>query len=111
MTYDMFLDYEDLYICRFKVKSDDWLSIYKEVSENFIRDAFRKNVTIPKQIQMCRSFCDSIKKRKEDCYKVRASDYLMFMTCYLVLVKYKQIKDSDIIFLRRKRKSRISGRG
>lgn len=103
MKYNVYFDYEDLYICKFKVRSDDWKVIYKEVSENFIRDAFKKQVSIPKQIEMCRSFCDKIKKRKQDCYKVRASDYLMFMTCYLVLVKYKQIKDSDIIFLRRKK--------
>jgi hypothetical protein len=106
--YYLHLDYKDLYIAKFKTKSDDINLIYKEMAENIIMDGFKRGFTIQQQIDKYTSFCDSIYKMKDHCEKIRASDFLMFFSCYFALCKFKCIKPNEYMFLKiKKRKSRF----
>ncbi len=106
--YYLHLDYNDLYIAKFKTTTDDFNSIYKEVSEHIIKDGFKSGFNIHKQINKYKSFCDEIYRQKQHCEKIRASDFIMFLSCYFALCKLNQIKDTDYMFLKiKKRKSRL----
>ncbi len=106
--YYLHLDYKDSYIAKFKTTTDDFNSIYKEVSEHIIKDGFKQGFTIDKQIAKYTSFCDEIHRQKRHSEKIRASDFIMFLSCYLALCKLNQIKHHEYMFLKiKKRKSRL----
>lgn len=106
MTYTLYINYKDDYICKFKTRSDDWNKVYEEYSKNMIIDGMRKGFNIKRQIDTFHTFCDMIWKQKRDCYKIRRSDYMMFMSCFFGLVKYGKIPVHDFIFLKNKRKKK-----
>lgn len=102
--YYLHLDYKDLYIAKFKTKSADFNLIYKEMSENIIKDGFKRGFTIQQQIDKYTTFCDGIHKMKERCEKIRASDFLMFFSCYFALCKFNKIKPYEYMFLKKKKR-------
>lgn len=102
--YYLHLDYEDLYIAKFKVKTSDMNLVYQEVSEHIIKDGFKRGFNIQQQISKYKTFCDTIYKQKRNCEKIRASDFLMFLSCYVALHKFNQIKDKDYMFLKLKKR-------
>ena len=104
--YNMYLSHHDLTISKYKVKTNDLSLIYKQMAEHIIIDGFKKGFTIDKQICKYKSFMDEIHKLKRNCYKIKASDYLMYLTCYLCLYKLNNsLIDEPIILKIKKMKS------
>jgi len=102
MSYTMYINYEDEYICKFPVNSTDLNECYKEMAENMVRDGFRKGANISQQIALFKRVCNLVYKNKINCHKIRRSDYLLFLTCILALHKYRQIDTTDFIILKNK---------
>ena len=91
-------------IIKFNVDTDDWNNIYNEFGKDLITKAFVQNVSIKNQINKYKCFCDVLVKKKFDCYKIRSSDYLIFLSCFMALVKFNVISPLDIIILKKKKK-------
>lgn len=107
-TYTMYLNYKDTYICKFPTTTTDPYVVYEVMGKDSIRDAFSRGINYKRQIEVFKQFCDLILKKKQNCYKIRASDYLLFCSSYLALLKYKQIDYNDIIFLKNKKNLKLS---
>ena len=104
--YYFHLDYNDLYIAKFKVYTNDINVIYKRFSEKIIKDGFKRGVSLHQQMERYKLFCDKIYKLKDHCRKIRASDFFMFMSCYCALVKFNYIKPHEYMFLKSKSKKK-----
>ncbi len=102
--YYLHLDYKDRYIAKFKTNSTDMNLIYKKMSENIIKDGFNHGFTIQQQIKRYTTFCDSIYKMKDHCEKIRASDFILFFSCYCALCKFNCIKPNEYMFLKIKKR-------
>lgn len=102
MSYTMYINYRDLYVCKFPVNTTDLNSCYKEMAESMIRDGFKKGANISRQIELFKTVCDNIWKEKWNCHKIRRSDYLLFLTCMLALYKYGKIDSDRFIILKNK---------
>lgn len=104
--YNLYLSHHDLSISKYKVKTSDLSLLYKQLAEHIIIDGFNKGFTIDKQICKYKAFIDKIYKLKVNCYKIKASDYLMYLSCYLCLYKLNNcLIDEPIILKIKKRKS------
>ena len=101
-TYNMYLTYKDTYICKFKTTTTNPYVVYEDMGKDCVNDAFQKGINYKKQIAVFEKYCDIILKNKNNCYKIRKSDYLLFCSCYLALFKYNQLDSRDIIFLKNK---------
>ena len=106
-TYYLHLDYNDLYIAKFKVRTDDINLVYKEISEKIILEGFRNGYTIEEQVHRYKVLCDKIYQQKDRCEKIRASDFLLFFSCYVALCKFNQIKPTEYMFLKKKKRKRL----
>ena len=100
--YEMFIFYKDKRLCKFKVNTDDINEIYNEMSNKLVMDGLRNDISIDKQIERYKIAIEIIHNRKENCYKVRASDYLMTLCCIMSLVKFNQFDLDNIIILKNK---------
>ena len=100
--YEMFIFYKDKRLCKFKVNTDDINKIYNEMGKKLIMDGLRNNISIDKQIETYKKGVETIHQRKEDCYKVRATDYLMVLSCVMSLIKFRQFNLEDVIILKNK---------
>ena len=100
--YEMFIFYKDKRLCKFKINTDDINEIYNEMGKKLVMDALRNNISIDKQINKYNLCVETIHQRKEDCYKVRASDYLMTLSCIMSLIKFNQFNLEDVIILKNK---------
>lgn len=101
-SYTMYIYYKNTYMCKFYCLSTDPYAIYEIMGKELINQAFLKNINYKKQIETFTKFCDIIYKRKINCHKIRRSDYLMFCSCFLALLKYKCVEFTDILFLKNK---------
>ena len=100
--YEMFIFYKDKRLCKFKIDTDDINEIYNSMGKKLIMDGLKNNISIDKQIETYKKGVETIHQRKEDCYKVRASDYLMVLSCIMSLIKFKQFDLEDVIILKNK---------
>jgi len=101
--YKLYLYYKNELMGNYKVKGDDFDKCFNELSLILVKDGFKKNKTIHQQIQTYKNFCDTILKRKRDCYKIKSSDWWLFLSCYMALVKFNEISYNDFIFMKIKR--------
>ncbi len=101
-SYTMYIYYKDTYICKFYCLSTDPYAIYEIMGKEAVKQAFSKGIGYKNQIKTFTKFCDIIYKRKINCYKIRRSDYLVFCSCFLALLKYKCVNSTDILFLKNK---------
>tara|TARA_R110002074_G_C12424177_1_gene656181 strand:- start:886 stop:1203 length:318 start_codon:yes stop_codon:yes gene_type:complete len=100
--YEMFIFYKDKRLCKFQVDTDDITKIYNYMAKKLVMDALINNISIDKQIKKYNSCIETIHQKKEDCYKIRASDYLMTLSCIMSLIKFNQFNIEDIIILKNK---------
>jgi len=85
--YNMYLDYGDLSIGKYKVRSTDMDKIYNQMAKPIILDGFKKGFNVKQQIYKYKLFLDKIHKLKKDCYKIKASDFILYLSCYMCLYK------------------------
>ena len=100
--YEMFIFYKDKRLCKFKVNTDDITIIYNEMGKKIVMDGLRNNISIDKQIETYKKGVETIHQKKEDCYKVRATDYLMVLSCVMSLIKFRQFDLDNVIILKNK---------
>tara|TARA_R110000765_G_scaffold309163_2_gene402702 strand:- start:766 stop:1083 length:318 start_codon:yes stop_codon:yes gene_type:complete len=100
--YEMFIFYKDKRLCKFKIDTDDINEIYNSMGKKLIMDGLKNNISIDKQIETYKKGVETIHQRKEDCYKVRASDYLMVLSCIMSLIKFRQFDLDNVIILKNK---------
>jgi len=101
-TYTFYIYYKDTRLSKFKTYNDDLEGLYKEYGEGLIRDGFKHGMNIPYQIKWFDKFIDSIYKQKIDCYKIKSSEHLQVLSCFLGLIKYGQIDCTDYMFIKNK---------
>ncbi len=106
--YNLYLYYKNEFMGRHEVMGDDIEKCFKAISYVLVKDGFKKNKTIYQQIETYTKFCDTILKQKKDCYKIRKSDLLLFLSCYIALVKFNEISYNDFIFMKIKRGGWVS---
>lgn len=102
MSYTLYIYYENERICKFKSNTDDLNIMYKDGGEFLILDAFKKKISIDEQIKFYKNYINTIYRQKRDCYKIRASDLLLFRDVFLALYKFNEINSEDIIILKNK---------
>ena len=101
-SYTMYIYYKNEYICKFKCLTTDPYALYEIMGKEVINQAFSKGINYKRQIETFTKYCDIIYKKKINCYKIRRSDYLIFVSCFLALLKYKCVDYTDILFLKNK---------
>ncbi len=108
MTYKLYLynDNEDI-IGKYTTKGDDMEKVYQTFGARIIRQGFKSGMSIPQQIITYQEYIKVINKQKENCEKIRASDLLMYLSCYCALYKFKTI-EGDHMFLKIKKKKSAS---
>ena len=94
--------YNDIRVGKYKVDGDNFNELYQVMGKPLIMDGFKKGINCKLQCMGYKIFCDKIAKQVERCEKVRASDYLLFLSCYVSLVKYNKINDTEYLFIKRK---------
>ena len=62
----------------------------------------KKNMNLKDIIQISKNFLQRIHKLKNECYKVRASDYMICLSCVMALYKLNEYPLNDIILLKKK---------
>ena len=105
--YNMYLDYGDLSIGKYKVRENDLEKIYDQMAKPIILDGFKKGFNINKQIQKYKLFLDKIHELKKNCYKIKASDFIMYLSCYMCLYKLDNKSVDPPMILKIKKKSKL----
>ena len=100
--YTLYLFYKDIQIGKYKMIGDDFNKLYKSFGERILREGFMHGKSIKDQSKTYTLLCNTIYKQKINSEKIRASDYLMFLSCYINLVKFNLIDYNDFIFLKNK---------
>tara|TARA_R110001592_G_scaffold362303_1_gene675698 strand:+ start:918 stop:1280 length:363 start_codon:yes stop_codon:yes gene_type:complete len=107
--YNLFLFYKDTYVCCMYVKGDEWEKVYNEVSRVVVQNSFKVNVNYKSIINTCTNFCDKIEKMKRHCEKIKDKDFMLFLSCYFILVKFNKIDHHDFLFIKNKKiKKRVN---
>ena len=97
-NYNLYLFYNDTYICSNQTVGDDWEKVYNQMSLKVIKDCMEIN-KFKDVIKTCTSFCNRIEKQKRHCEKIRRTDFFMFISCYFILVKFNIIDSSNFMFI------------
>lgn len=100
--YFLYIFYENDLFCKFLCKGDDMNILYEEYGKDLILDGLKKNMNLKDIIQISKNFVKRIYDMKKDSYKVRASDYIICLSCVMVLYKLNQYPLNDIILLKKK---------
>jgi len=106
--YNFYCYYKDIRVGRYKCDGDKFNELYDQMGKQIIQDAFMKGINYKEQIKFFKVYCDKISTMVKNCYKVKASDFLMFLSCYVALIKYNEIPETDYLFMRIKSKSHLS---
>ena len=101
-SYTMYLYHNDERIFKNKLFTDDIQKIYHDMSYKLIINGLKNNISIDKQISTYKIFMDKIYKMKINCYKIRASDLLMYCSCFFALHKMNQVSPDDCIIIKNK---------
>jgi len=103
--YKLYLYYKDIRISKWNTIGDDWEEVYNEYSKDLIVKGFRGGVNMKSQIKTSKLFLDLLHERKVNCEKIKASDLIIAMSCYFLLVKFKEIDTDNFLFLKKKKNS------
>ena len=99
------LFYKDLLICGFPLGSNNY-DDYKNQSESLILDSLRKNHSIKKQIDLYKSFIETIYIKKLNQAKISGYDLQVFCASILSLVRFNVFDEDDVIFIADKKRRR-----
>ena len=102
IRYLLYIFYEKDILCKFQCKGDDMDKLYEEYGKDLIVDGLKKNMNLKDIIQISKNFLKRIYKLKNECYKVRASDYMICLSCVMALYKLNEYPLNDIILLKKK---------
>lgn len=105
-NYNLYLFYNDTYICSNQTVGDDWEKVYNQMSLKVIKECMEIN-NFKHIITTCTAFCDKIEKQKRHCEKIKITDLMMFISCYFILYKFQKIDSCNFMFLKRKNKKRV----
>ena len=100
--YFLYIFYENDLFCKFQCRGDDINILYEEYGKDLIIDGFKKNMNLKDIIHISKNFLKRIYKLKKECYKVRASDYMICLSCVMALYKLNEYPLNDIILLKKK---------
>jgi hypothetical protein len=100
--YNLYLFYDNILIGKFTTKTDNINHIYEEYSKDLIINALQRNIKIHNQIKLYGDYCKQIAKQTDHCYKIKMSDFILFLGSYFSLVKFNQIPNTDYLFLKKK---------
>lgn len=102
--YKLHVYFKNELIGKYDTRSDDWNDLYNIMSYATIKEGFQSGNSIQQQIEKFKLFCEAIYKQKINCEKIRHSDFYMFLSCYLALVKYNIISPDNFIFIKKKKR-------
>tara|TARA_R100000935_G_scaffold26672_1_gene46645 strand:+ start:4839 stop:5183 length:345 start_codon:yes stop_codon:yes gene_type:complete len=100
-TYTLYLFYEDTYLAKYKVRSDDWKNIYKEYSEKTIILGMKIGWKLKDQNKKCKWFITDYEKRVRHCERTKKSDLMLLLSTFFIRYKMNDTK-CDFIFLKNK---------
>ena len=100
--YFLYIFYENDLFCKFQCRGDDMDKLYEEYGKDLIIDGLKKKMNLKDIIQISKNFVKRIYDMKKDSYKVRASDYIICLSCVMALYKLNQYPLNDIILLKKK---------
>ncbi len=100
--YNFYCYYKDIRVGKYKCSGDDFNELYEQMSKGLIMDGFEKGMNIQEQIKFFQVYCNKISEQVDKCYKVKASDFLMFLSCYVALIKYNVIHETEYLFIKNK---------
>lgn len=101
-SYTLYLYHNNERMFKHKLLTDNMQTIYDEMSHELIINGFKNNMNLDKQIDTYKKFMDKLYKQKINCYKIRASDLLMYCSCYFALYKFNKIPLDDCIIIKNK---------
>ena len=104
LKYNLYLYHNNVFIGKYGLFYNDIETLTKEYTQKILVDAFRRGVSIERQIKNLTKFCDKIAEMKFNCYKVKMSDLILFMNTALCLFRYNQKSFDDFIILKIKKK-------
>ena len=104
LKYNLYLYHNNVFIGKYGLFHNDIETLTKEYTQKILVDAFRRGISIERQIKNLTKFCDKIAQMKFDCYKVKMSDLILFMNTALCLFRYNQKSFDDFIILKIKNK-------
>lgn len=102
--YKMYLFNDEKIIGKYKTTTNDMNLIFKEFGEELVRDGFKQNINIKKQIEMYKTVIEEINKQKRHSQKIRHSDFYIYLSCFCALYKFNE-ETEDVLFLKCKKKS------
>ena len=105
IKYNLYLTHGDILIGKYKVLTTDLKKIYNEMGAHVVIQGFKSGNNIEAQIKKYKYFIDYIHTQKINCYKIKASDLIMYLTCYLCLDKFN-VDVEEPIFLKIKKKKK-----
>ena len=107
--YKLYIYNDDIFIAKFKMKTNDSFILEKYYTEYLIRDGFKRGQTMQTQILFFKKFCDIITKQTINCEKIKLTDFMMFLTCSLALHRFGIKDTNDFLFLKIKYSKHING--
>ena len=92
--YRLYLTNGSKTFCSFKCTGNDMYDCYNEYGKKLVINGLKDGYSLKQQIDRYKTFMNILHKRKEDCYKIRASDYLIYLGCYCALYKFNEMDDN-----------------
>lgn len=107
LKYNLYLYHNDIFIGKYGLVHNDINRLIQEYTQAFLVDAFRRGVSIEGQIRQLTKYCDKIAQMKNNCYKVKMSDLILFMNTAFCLFRYNQKSFNDFIILKKQNNKKV----
>ena len=103
--YKLYLWHKNERMCKFNVLDNDPDKVYDCYSKKLIINGFKNNIDVKKQVLIMKRLMDELYQQKINCQKIRASDLLMFLSCFFAVRKLDEMDTDNFIFLKVKNKN------
>tara|TARA_R110001599_G_scaffold222685_3_gene421833 strand:- start:674 stop:1054 length:381 start_codon:yes stop_codon:yes gene_type:complete len=107
LKYNLYLYHNDVFIGKYGLMHNDINRLIKEYTQSFLVDAFRRGVSMKGQIRQLTEYCDKIAQMRNDCYKVKMSDLILFMNTAFCLYRYNKKSFNDFIILKKRNNKKV----
>ena len=105
MSYKLYLWHKNERMCKFNVEGDDPEKVYDCYSKKLIINGFKNNIDVKKQVLIMKKLMYELYQQKINCQKIRASDLLMYLSCFFAVRKLDEMDTDNFIFLKVKNKN------
>ncbi len=102
--YYLYLYNQQGFIAKFETKTDDILLIYKDFGEDLVIASMIKNIKLNEQIKDYQNFIKNLNKMKINCYKIKKTDFFIYLSCFTILYKLNQDTIVDYLFIKKKKR-------